>query len=188
MVVVENVGGMLPLHRRAMAEALAIQDYESRGPRINAAQWTVFPRRRLFLSTRPAHTGAVRPRPRPVPWDAGWEPRFTGDLPTMGPARGCEQGVVRASTDQYHPRYLLYHCGAEVGTVPPARIPGVICATLPAELRAGWDNLNTVRRSPQDGTEQAAARTAAWVARHGPGHGFRAPSVAERARAAGMPA
>ena len=57
---------------------------------------------------------------------------------------------------------------------------------MPGQLRAGWTLIE--RGLATRDKERDAIPTAAWIAAHGAGLGFRSPNVGERARAMGMAA
>eukprot|EP00969_Alexandrium_andersonii_P276333 12213785-Alexandrium_andersonii.AAC.1 len=57
-------------HRRGIARALGLADDDERVWLVDTADWSPFPRGRLFFSTLP--TAAARFRPRPI--EAPWEP------------------------------------------------------------------------------------------------------------------
>ena len=107
-VVVENAGTPMDIHRRCMRRSLGVDTGNRVDPVIAASKWTVFPRRRIFLATLPWNEPAGWPAMRQAPWDQGWAPRPRAVMPTMLRSRNRGVGLLRASSYQYAPRYLLY--------------------------------------------------------------------------------
>eukprot|EP00974_Lingulodinium_polyedra_P130643 11214614-Lingulodinium_polyedra.AAC.1 len=54
---------------------------------------------------------------------------------------------------------------------------------VPVRVREAWRHLD--RRGTRYRIEDAMAGAAAWIAQHGASHGFRPPSLGERARTMG---
>ena len=102
-------------------------------------------------------------------------------------ARSLPGETLRASTYQYAPGMLLHRRGTEDWQdAPVTACSQRIRHLLPADLRAGW--LLIERGLATGDREREAIPTAAWIAAHGEGLGFRTPNAAERARAMGMAA
>ena len=89
---------------------------------------------------------------------------------------------IRASTYQYHPRFLLYKARTpwHLGTLPT--VVRRIEEALPADLRPAFQHL-VLGRARQH--ERDTLRVARWIETHGATHGFRTPNPRERARATG---
>ena len=152
-------------------------------PIIDAAAWSVYRRRRVFVSSLPYLVSAdLRWPRRPQPWDDGWTNRFGEPLAPMMTA-GVDEGPLRASTFQYAPRHLLFRRDLW-DDVPLADLATRVGDRLPADTRPGWDLLCGTRLPRSQ--EADAAPTARWLAAFGDTIGVRIPSVRERSRALGL--
>ena len=73
----ENAGSALATHLEVMLGSLGVDETPETVPRIDAADWTAFARRRVFISNLPHWvTPAQRAARRPAPWTRGWAPMF----------------------------------------------------------------------------------------------------------------
>ena len=180
-VVAENAGSTRHEHRVAMQEALGLSPDGSHVQLIDAADWAHMPRRRIFLSTLPVDNPTWRPERRTVPWEHGWAPRPDGSMPAMLRARGAT-GSTRASTYQYHPRHLLYSRSGDWFAGDILSAGRRIRQLLPTALHEGWRLICT---GGTRSNEAPAERVAEWIDTHGRQHGFRTPTVQERARCIG---
>ena len=95
-VMVESARTIVDIHSGGMARALGIPIESGKAPIIYAGRWTVFPRKRIFLSTLPWKEPAKWPDMRPPPWDPGWGARGMGQMATMLRARNREGEPLRA--------------------------------------------------------------------------------------------
>ena len=183
--LLEQAGSTLPLHRRAIGEAFGLDrdGTATHGAVVDAGRWGPLPRRRILLSPVPPDPHPWCPPARPAPWAPGWRPHWQGDLQPMMRAHRVEAGLIMARPYQYAARPLLYHEGARWGGMPLRAVVQAISGLMPSERREGWRQLNMgSTRGRHEGPTTLAAE---WVARHGEGHGFRAPTLAERSRATG---
>ena len=183
--LVENVSDAQPQHRDVMSRTLCVQP--ERAAILDARRYGLFARRRWFASSLSPGDAPFVANPRGTPWEDGWQPHHqTSTMPTMMRSRNRDQPddpFPLASTYQYAPRYLLYQ--GDLAHRPLPELIQYICGVLPTYLRQDWIQLaqaGSARRINEDG----ATRVARWIAVNGRSHGFRTPSVAERARAYGM--
>eukprot|EP00969_Alexandrium_andersonii_P115771 5120140-Alexandrium_andersonii.AAC.1 len=74
-VLLENAGSMRDEQRAIIEVALHLREEGSLVPsprtwRLDSAEWSAFPRRRLFFSTLPGDAPSMRPARRAAPWEA----------------------------------------------------------------------------------------------------------------------
>ena len=153
------------------------------GPVVDARVWGHLPRRRVLLASVPPDPHPWAPPLRPAPWRQHWRPHWQGEMQPLMRAHWHEGDFIMGRPYQYAARALLYQDGSGWEHRLITGVIRGIAALMPEELRPGWTLLNSGRTRGRD--EQPAARAAEWVARHGEGHGFRAPDMDERSRATG---
>ena len=122
-------------------------------------------------------------------------------MPPMMRSRHAGGNYILASTFQYRPRHLLYRTDDPAWRAAFAPGRGGNLYNLAGRVRtrmreagasaaalASWDIIRqltagTLHSMSPEEAEEACLPAARWIAEHGPAHGFRAPSLAERTRA-----
>jgi hypothetical protein len=178
--VVENAGTMLPFHREAMCRTLRIPDNEQHGPRIDARQWSPFPRDRTWFGTIPQEAIRMPPR-RPPPWENGWQPHSAGRMATMMRSRSRRLPVPSAY--QLAPAHLIYRADGPLARSSLQQVGVQIRQHLPSRLHRDWDAILQRRDALHAGF---ATDLGDWLVQYGPDLGVRPPTVHERSRALGL--
>ena len=92
---------------------------------------------------------------------------------------------IRAPECQHHPRFLLYHVGAEWHSGTLDSVHHRMAAAAPPDVCPGLRAIWSGGARQHEASAVAAAR---WIGRDGTALGFRTPNAEERARATGRAA
>eukprot|EP00975_Prorocentrum_lima_P055840 11706824-Prorocentrum_lima.AAC.1 len=96
-------------HRTAILTTLGLETQPRAAVRVNAGDWTEFPRRRLLVSTLAPPLERWTPVRRGTPWMDGFAPHPAGTVATMLRSRGqSRSGRPRPSCYQLAAQHLSY--------------------------------------------------------------------------------
>ena len=185
-VVLENAASMTERHRGVILQALGGLTVSDHLRTLDSLQWCPFPRRRHFFSTMRDSGELPMPAQRPAPWEPGWAPHPQGTLGPMMCSRS-RQGV-RASTPQYHVKALVYRRAQgpleiDWHAMSLEQLVVAVQRAIPQHLRGQYTRLLRGGLSGQE--ERDIGPVMDWIGQQGDTHGFRIPTVEERARATG---